>query len=86
MGCQEQEVCQLQWDWEVPIPELRTSVFIIPGYYVKNREDRLVVLNRIAYSVIKEVRGKHADYVFTYCGKPIRSINNSAWKRTRNRQ
>jgi hypothetical protein len=29
-------------------------------------EDRLVVLNRIARSVVDEVRGQHSNYVFTY--------------------
>ena len=82
-GCREQEVCQLRWDWEVRIPELNTSVFIVPGELVKNREDRLVVLNRVARSVVEEVRGIHPDYVFTYKGHPVRSINNSAWKRIR---
>ncbi len=28
-GCREQEVCSLQWDWEVEVPELDTSVFIL---------------------------------------------------------
>src|SRR5208282_1495041 len=28
-GCREQEVCQLRWAWEVPVPELETSVFVI---------------------------------------------------------
>ena len=82
-GCREQEVCQLRWDWEVQVPELETSVFIIPGDRVKNREDRLVVLNRIARSVVEEVRGHHPDCVFTFKGRPVRNINNSAWKRVR---
>lgn len=30
-GCREQEVCGLKWDWEVTVPQLGTSVFIIPG-------------------------------------------------------
>jgi len=50
---------------------------------VKNHEDRLIVLNRIASSVIEEVRGVHPDHVFTYKGKPVQNINNSAWKRVR---
>jgi integrase len=50
---------------------------------VKNREDRLIVLNRIASSVLEEVCGVHPDHVFTYKGKPIQNINNSAWKRVR---
>ena len=82
-GCREQEVCQLRWDWEIPVPELETSVFIVPESRVKNREDRLIVLNRIASSVIEKVRGMHPEYVFTYKGKPVHNINNSAWKRVR---
>jgi len=82
-GCREQEVCQLRWDWEIEVPELNTSVFIIPGEQVKNREDRLVVLNRIARSVVEAARGSHPEFVFTYKGKPVANINNSAWKRAR---
>ena len=82
-GCREQEVCQLQWEWETKIPELGTSVFIIPDKLVKNREDRLVILNDTARAVIEEVRGIHQKYVFTYSGHPVTKINNSAWKRAR---
>ncbi len=60
-GCREQEVCRLRWDWEVRIPELETSVFIIPGDVAKNSDDRLVVLNRVARSMIEEVRGQHPE-------------------------
>jgi hypothetical protein len=37
-GCREQEVCSLKWDWEVQVPELETSVFIIPETLVGNGE------------------------------------------------
>ena len=84
-GCREQEVCRLRWEWEVKIPEMDTSVFIIPAEYVKNREDRLVALNEVAKSVIDQVRGQHPEYVFTYRGKPVVRINNSAWKKARKR-
>ena len=40
-GCREQEVCKLRWDWKVKVPELSTSVFIIPRERVKNGEDRV---------------------------------------------
>jgi len=30
-GCREQEVCQLRWNWEVNVPELETSVFVLPS-------------------------------------------------------
>ena len=61
------------------VPELNTSVFIIPGKRVKNGEERLVVMNRVAKSVIEGVRGEHADYVFTLRGKPLTMMGNSAW-------
>ena len=47
-GCRDAEICNLQWGWEVEVPELGTSVFIIPGSRVKNGEERVVVLNRIS--------------------------------------
>jgi integrase len=50
---------------------------------VKNREERLVVLNQIASSVIESLRGVHPDYVFTYKGAPFANILNSAWKKAR---
>lgn len=57
-GCRDTEICSLRWEWEVPVQDLGYSVFIIPREIVKNREDRLVVLNRISKSVIEEVRGQ----------------------------
>src|SRR6266446_1445955 len=68
-GCRDQEVCGLKWDDEVKVPELDTSVFTIPGDRVKNAQDRLVVLNRIARSVVEAQRGQHPDHVFTIVPK-----------------
>lgn len=82
-GCREQEVCRLRWDWEVEVPELEATVFLIPCEHVKNGEERLVVLNAIAKSVVENERGKHGEFVFTYKGKPVTKIYNSAWKRVR---
>ena len=59
-GCRVGEICNLQWEWEQQVPELETSVFMIPGNAVKNGDDRLVVLNDIALSVVNDLRGKHA--------------------------
>jgi integrase len=93
-GCREQEVCQLRWEWETPIPELGTSVFIIPAWIVrngrmqsmvKNGEDRLVVLNDAAKNIIEQRRDIDSTYVFTYKGHPIRRINNTAWRKAKER-
>ena len=89
-GCREQEVCKLQWDWEIAVPELDTTVFLIPAGFggrsarsgVKNRDERLVILNT--------QRGQHKLYVFPF-GKPdgagdetmVHRMNDSAWKKAR---
>jgi len=84
-GCRDEEVCGLQWAWELAVPELGTSVFLIPGDRVKNGETRLVVLNRVAQAVIESMRGENREYVFTFRGKPIATMNNTAWQSARQR-
>lgn len=90
-GCREQEVCKLRWDWEIFVPELGTSVFLIPAEFggrhensgVKNRDERLVVLNSVAKSVIDSQRGISREWVFLYNGTAIHRMNDSAWKKAR---
>ena len=53
------------------------------GDPAKAASHRLVVLNRIARSVVDSVRGQHGDFLFTYKSCPLERINNSAWKRSR---
>jgi integrase len=90
-GLREQEVCGLKWDYEVKVPELNTSVFVIPGERVKNGEERLVVLNRTAQSVVDSVRGLHPVFVFVRTQseegdtRPLAKIYNTAWKSARER-
>jgi integrase len=100
-GCREQEVCQLRWTWERAIEGLGETVFVVPARLedgrglVKNRQNRLVVLNSIARSVIEERRevgraiqrraGIFPEHVFTYSGHAVGKINNSAWKSARKR-
>ena len=60
-GCRGQQICSLRWDWEVSVPQVATSVFIIPGTLVKNGDERLVVLNRLAMSVVEARRGHQPD-------------------------
>lgn len=84
-GLRNQEVCRLRWEWEYPIPELNTSVFVIPGEFSKNGLNRLVVLNSIAIQVITEVRDQHPVFVFPRPdGKSrIGNMNSRAWKKAR---
>ena len=80
-GCREQEVCQLQWSWELELRDLDTSIFILPTFVTKTSTERVVVLNTIAKRVIESRRGMHKSHVFTYRGKPVGKLNNTAWKR-----
>ena len=82
-GCRDSEICNLSWEWEVKVPTLDTFVFIIPEHFVKNGDERLVVLNQIASSVVNAQRGKHPTHVFPYNSKPIKRMLNSAWLRAR---
>jgi integrase len=90
-GCREQEVCRLRWDWEIQVPELGTSVFLIPSDFggrheksgVKNRDERLVVLNSVAKSIIDRQRGISKEWVFPYNGTAMHRMNDSAWKKAR---
>jgi integrase len=84
-GCRDPEICSLKWDWEVSVPQLETSVFIIPGTLVNNGDERLVVLNRIAKSVVEARRWISLTHVFTCRGKPITRMMTSGWKRARMR-
>ena len=84
-GLRDQEVCRLRWNWEYPIPELNTSIFVIPSEYSKNKMNRLVVLNDIALQAITEVRGRHSIYVFTGPDDTnrIHHMRTSAWQTAR---
>jgi integrase len=90
-GCREQEVCKLRWDWEILVPELGTSVFLIPADFggrharsgVKNGDERLVVLNSVAKSIIEKQRGISREWVFSYSGSAMHRMNDSAWKKAR---
>ncbi len=84
-GLREQEVVNLRWRWEVAIPELKSSIFVIPRDYVKNALERYVVLNKIARTVIENCRGRHSEFVFTRNGSPVTHIYNSGWKAARRR-
>ena len=80
-GCREQEICQLRWDWEVQLPEMGTSVFILGASITKTSTERVVVLNTVARRVIESRRGIHAERVFTYRGRPVGKLRSSAWRR-----
>jgi integrase len=47
---------------------------------MKNGQDLGIPLNDMAIAVLEAQKGKHAEYVFTYKGKPIGSAGTRAWR------
>ncbi|WP_058515735.1 tyrosine-type recombinase/integrase [Legionella santicrucis] len=83
-GCRDQEICELRWEWEISIPELpHIMVFIIPAELVKNGDERLVVCNETARSIVNSERGKHSTHVFSFRGRPLARMLSTGWQQAR---
>lgn len=73
------------------MPELETSVFLIPAVFgggfedsgVKNGEERLVVLNDVARSIVRKQRGLDPEWAFPYEGRALHRMNDTAWRSAR---
>ena len=53
------------------MPEVGRSVFVIPPEAFKTQRPHVVILNDVAWSIIKSQRGKHPIWVFPYRGRRI---------------
>lgn len=73
----------INWEWEVALHGLEGSGFLLPAGRFKSRYEGLVLLNRVAQSIVDAQRGKHREFVFTYRGEPITRMLNSGWQRVR---
>lgn len=82
-GLRESNVCGLDWTWEVRVPEIDRSVFVIPPEAFKSRRAHVVILNDVAWSIVESQRGVHPICVFPYRGKAVSTMNNTAWQRVR---
>lgn len=54
----------------------------LPGQTTKNRSPLVVPLTASARKILRECKGDHPRFVFTYGGKPMLQPRNSAWYRT----
>jgi len=82
-GLRDSNVCGLQWRWEIPVPEVGRSVFVIPAEAFKTQRPHVVILNDAAWSIVQTQRGRHPFWVFPFRGNRITRMNNTAWKRAR---
>ena len=65
-GLRDSNICGLQWQWEVAVPEVGRSVFVIPPEALKTKRPHVVILNDVAWSFIESQRGKPPIRVFPY--------------------
>lgn len=96
-GARDDNVCGLRWEWEVKVPELKRSVFVIPASEFKGQRDHVLILNDAAWSIVQACRGMHEVYVFVYRRERVKhldlapameyhrmgTINNTAWQAAR---
>jgi integrase len=82
-GLRDSNVCGLQWQWEVAVPEVGRSVFVVPPEAFKTKRPHVVILNDVALSIIESQRGKHPMWVFPYRGRRIGTMNNNGWQEAR---
>ncbi len=90
-GLREKNQTTLKWAYEVDMPVLGTSAFIIPARidgikHTKNGKDFLLLLNSVAREILERYRGLDKVFVFpspkggAYC-----RFNNKHFRNARNR-
>ena len=53
-----------RWMWEIPIPEISRSVFVVPPEAFKRKRAHVVILNDAAWSIVQSQRGKQPSGCF----------------------
>lgn len=96
-GARDDNVCGLRWEWEVPVPELHRSVFVVPAAEFKGKRNHVLILNDVAWSIVEACRGQHPEFVFVYRRERVKNfdqapampfqrvgtMNNTGWQRAR---
>ncbi|HEX7891434.1 MAG TPA: tyrosine-type recombinase/integrase [Ramlibacter sp.] len=65
-GTRDENVCGLRWEWEVEVPELQRSVFVIPPEFYKTNRKHVLIPNDTAWHIVQRHRGRHDEFVFVY--------------------
>jgi len=88
-GLRDENICGLRWEWEVPIPEVKRSVFIVPEDDYKTAVKHVLILNDAAWRIIEQQRStkskdkEGSKFVFTFEDHRVGTMNNSAWGKAR---
>lgn len=82
-GLRESNVCGLQWQWEVAVPQIGRSVFVVPLDSYKSKRSHVVILNDVAWSIVNAQRGKHPIWVFPLGSERLSRMNGTTWRKAR---
>lgn len=74
-GARDENVCGLRWEWEVQVPELKRSVFVIPPEFYKTNRRHVLILNDVAWSILERHRGKHGEFVFVWRRERVKNLD-----------
>ncbi|WP_228762865.1 tyrosine-type recombinase/integrase [Xylella fastidiosa] len=74
-GLRQANVLKLRWGQV----DLVRKVLRIPADQAKGRQAIRIPLSFHALQVLHAQCGHHHEWVFTYCGRPIRWVNTRAW-------
>lgn len=81
-GARDDNICALRWSWERPVSELGRSVFLIPAEEFKSKRPHVLVLNDVAWRIVEECRGLHAEFVFVWRRERAKNLEQApamAW-------
>jgi len=76
-GARDENVCGLRWSWEVSVPELNRSVFVIPPEFFKTKRTHVLVLNDVAWKIVQRHRGRHEEFVFVYRRERVKNFDQA---------
>ncbi|WP_298929104.1 tyrosine-type recombinase/integrase [uncultured Ramlibacter sp.] len=74
-GARDENVCGLRWEWEVQVPELKRSVFVIPAEVFKSGRRHVLVLNDVAWAIVQRQRDRHGEFVFVYRKERVKNLD-----------
>lgn len=83
-GLRQQTQIGLRWEWQVSLPLLNSTGFLIPASDQKNAKSFLLLLNSRARSIVERWQGRDAEWVFpSPKGGRLNRYNNRHFRQAR---
>lgn len=75
-GLRQANVKRVRWAWI----DLQTRLLRVPAEEFKNRRELTIPLNESAVVILRGELSKHPEFVFTFAGSPVKTVNTRAWR------